>query len=126
MANANTLKSPRCSLVAVQYRTSPLKLSKRAIRKVPIHTLNWGRAARFVLLAILVSGAMSRTLVAQGMATVGRTARAPIPLPEGVEPPALDFVDVAAAVGLRPRSDAVRLENFSYLTETTGRGRRLD
>ena len=122
MANANTLKSPRCWLVAVQHRTSPLKLSKRAIRHPPIHTSSWATAARFVLLAILISGATSHTLVAQGMATAGRTARAPIPLPEGIEPPALDFVDVAAAAGLHPRSDAVRLENFSYLTETTGAG----
>lgn len=45
-----------------------------------------------------------------------------MPLPEGIEPPELNFVDVAEAGGLRPRPDAVRLENFSFLTETTGSG----
>lgn len=75
-----------------------------------------------MLLGIAIGGALSNTLVAQGMATAGRSARPPVPLPEGVEPPELNFVDVAEASGLRPRPDAVRLERFSFLTETTGSG----
>lgn len=122
MANSNTLKSPRCRFVAGQYRTSQLRLSKLALRSLPILTPNWASAARFALLAIAVAGSLSSALLAQGMATVGRSARPPVPLPEGVEPPELDFVDVAEASGLRRRGEAVRLENFSYLTETTGSG----
>ena len=122
MANANTPKPPRCWLVAVQFRTSQLRLSKPAIRNPRIVPSNWGSAACFALLAIAVGGALSNTLLAQGMATAGRSARPPVPLPEGVEPPELNFVDVAEASGLRPRLDAVRLDNFSFLTETTGSG----
>lgn len=122
MANASILKTPRCRPVAVQFRTSRLILSKFAIRSVRTLPSNWASAARFALLAISLGGAFSSALLAQGMATAGRSARPPVPLPEGVALPELNFVDVADASGLRRHPDAVRLEDFSYLTETTGSG----
>lgn len=122
MANASILKTPRCRPVAVQFKTSRLRLSKFAIRSVRTLPSNWASAARFALLAISLGGAFSSALLAQGMATAGRSARPPVPLPEGVELPELNFVDVAEASGLGRHSDAVRLEDFSYLTETTGSG----
>ena len=122
MANANTPYPPGCRFVAVQYIESPSSLSKLATRCLRFRPLLPASAASFVLFAILAGGVPWRTLFAQGMATVGRSARPPVPLPEGVEPPEVDFIDVAESVGLRLRPDAVRLENFSYLTETTGSG----
>lgn len=122
MANASTLTPSRCWLVAVQFRTSRLRLSKPVIRDIRILRPSWASAARFVLLAIAVGGVLASPLVGQGMATAGRSARPPVPLPKGVDPPEWDFVDVAEASGLRRRPDAVRVESFSYLTETTGSG----
>lgn len=122
MANPNTLKSPSCWLVAVQFRTSQLRLSKFALRSVRALPSNRASAARLVWLAISLGGAFSSTLLAQGMATAGRSARPPVPLPEGVELPELDFIDVAEASGLLRRPDPVRLGDFAYLTETTGSG----
>ena len=56
------------------------------------------------------------------MAAANKRARPPIPLPAGVEPPPVDYVDIAAEAGLRQAVGPKEAKEAVYLTETTGTG----
>ena len=74
-------------------------------------------------LALLVVASQPVSLQSQGMSSSGAKALPPVPLPDGLELPRTDFVDVAQAAGLA-FSRRVRgpLQPATYLPETTGTG----
>jgi hypothetical protein len=61
-------------------------------------------------------------LVAQGVASAGRTAQAKRPLPPGMTAPEVDFRDIARAAGLAGVNVSGDPQNKSYIVESTGTG----
>ncbi|MYB54163.1 MAG: hypothetical protein F4X77_18485, partial [Acidobacteriia bacterium] len=59
---------------------------------------------------------------AQSMASAERRAMPPLPLPDGLVPPRVDFVDIAETAGLALGRDPTAPGEMTYLTETTGGG----
>ena len=59
---------------------------------------------------------------AQSMASAERRAMPPLPLPDGLVPPRVDFVDIAERAGLALDRGPTGLDEMTYLTETTGGG----
>ena len=75
------------------------------------------------LLATLIALVLAPGRVnAQSMATSERSALPPLPLPDGLAPPRVDFADVAVRAGLTLAPNAVEPVRMTYLTETTGGG----
>ena len=59
-------------------------------------------------------------MAAQSMASTEKTAQPPLPLPNGLVPPQVDFVDIADKAGLSLGRDPAAPGEMAYLTETTG------
>ena len=79
--------------------------------------------ATLALIVILMGAStLPQTLNAQGMAAASKRDRPPIPLPEGMVPPAANFEDIARDAGLLGPAETDRLHEMTYLTETTGTG----
>ena len=64
-------------------------------------------------------------LLAQGMATGKSRAVPPVPLPATIEPPLVEYTDIAAKAGLADRAGESQARAFTYLPETTGTGAAL-
>ena len=80
------------------------------------------RMAGFLLAALLAIVSVPLSVDAQGMSANRKTALPPMPLPEGADPPSVNYRDVARAAGLAHPSAARLPGEMTYLTETTGTG----
>ncbi len=78
--------------------------------------------AGLALAAMVLIVAAPLSLDAQGMAATSKRALPPIPLPEGVDPPQVTYLDIAEPAGLTGVSASERAREMRYLTETTGTG----
>lgn len=72
--------------------------------------------------AVAVLGLLQAELDAQGMAAAGRRDRPPVPLPDSLVPPEVDYLDIAADAGLAAHHRLGDVGPVSYLPETTGSG----
>ena len=61
-------------------------------------------------------------IAAQSMASSEKSAQLPLPLPDGLVPPRVDFVDVSETAGLTHAANPAVPGEMTYLTETTGGG----
>ena len=79
---------------------------------------------RWLAAVVILTGSLPivQDLQAQGMAAARKQNLPPIPLPEGVIPPRVDFIDIAREAGLGGSAQADPTRKMTYLTETTGTG----
>lgn len=91
----------------------PVSVERKHLQLVPT----------LVAIGSFVAACHPGTLQAQGMAAPDAKVMPPIPLPEGVAPPQVEFTDVAEAGGLAASTSVPELQQpMRYLTETTGTG----
>ena len=78
--------------------------------------------ASFLLAAMLAAVAVPLSVDAQGMSANRQRALPPVPLPEGADPPSVNYRDVARSAGLAHPTPSPLPGEMTYLTETTGSG----
>jgi hypothetical protein len=76
----------------------------------------------FRIVACLSTIALAVHLYSQGMATGNATAQPSRPLPPGLQPPRVSFVDVAKQAGLTDVNVSGAQSKNRYIVETTGNG----
>ncbi len=107
----------------MEYRTpQPECANQPTVQDISLGGIRQWQCVTWSLVCLASGAAAPGGLLAQGMVASEKRDRPPIPLPEGVTAPLVEFLDIASEAGLARPTGPAAPRQMTMLTETTGTG----